>query len=546
MRTIIIGGGACGASAAARLRRLDDNAEILILEKTNEISIANCGLPYYCSNVIDSEEKMHVSSVQKFKKLLNVDIKMGANVTKIDRKEKSVTINGTEILKYDKLVLAPGATPFIPQIEGINNPKIHTVRMLHDAENIKSHIKNTNVKNVVVIGGGFIGVEMAENFAEISGLKTTLVELSEHILPPVDKEIAAFAQNEMRKHGVNLILKDGVNSFSNTEITLNSGRKMPYDLAVMAIGVKPETSLAQECGLEIGKSGGVKVNKFMQTSDANIYAGGDSVEVEDFVSGKNVLIPLAGPANRQGRIIADNIAGYKSVYKKTIGAAVVKVFGLTVANAGNSEEQLIKSGISYLKTFTFGLSHASYYPNATRTLYKLLFEKNGKILGIQAVGCEGVEKRVDVIATSMRNGLTVTDLVDSELCYAPPYSSAKDPVNILGMHADNILKGFVKPAYIEDVEGSLLIDVRSKSEFERETIDGAINIYVSDLRERYSELPKDKKIILFCNTGFQSYVASRILIQKGFHNVYSLTAGIEIYKELIKNSKAWPQEIEMA
>lgn len=546
MRIIIIGGGACGASAAARLRRLDDNAEILILEKTNEISIANCGLPYYCSNVIDSEEKMHVSSVQKFKKLLNVDIKMGAVVTKINRKEKSVTINGTEILKYDKLVLAPGASPFIPEIGGINNPKIHTVRMLQDAENIKSHIKNTNVKNVVVIGGGFIGVEMAENFAEISGLKTTLVELSEHILPPVDKEIAAFAQNEMRKYGVNLVLKDGVNSFSDTEITLNSGRKIPYDLAVMAIGVKPETSLAKECGLEIGKSGGVKVNKFMQTSDANIYAGGDSVEIEDFVSGKNVLIPLAGPANRQGRIIADNIAGYKSIYKKTIGAAVVKVFGLTVANAGNSEEQLKKSGIGYLKTFTFGFSHASYYPNATRTLYKLLFEKNGKILGIQAVGREGVEKRVDVIATSMRNGLTVTDLIDSELCYAPPYSSAKDPVNILGMHADNILKGFVKPAYIEDIEGSLLIDVRSKSEFERETIDGAINIYVSDLRERYSELPKDKKIILFCNTGFQSYVASRILIQKGFHNVYSLTAGIEIYKELIKNSKALPQEIEMA
>lgn len=546
MKIIIIGGGACGASAAARLRRLNDNAEILILEKTNEISIANCGLPYYCSNIIDSEEKMHVSSVQKFKKLLNVDIKMGAVVTKINRKEKSVIINGTEILKYDKLVLAPGASPFIPEIEGINNPKIHTVRMLQDAENIKSHIKNTNVKNVVVIGGGFIGVEMAENFAEISGLKTTLVELSEHILPPVDKEIAAFAQNEMRKHGVNLVLKDGVNSFSDNEITLNSGRKMPYDLAVMAIGVKPETSLAQECGLKIGKSGGVKVNKFMQTSDANIYAGGDSVEIEDFVSGRNVLIPLAGPANRQGRIIADNIAGYKSVYKKTIGAAVVKVFGLTVANAGNSEEQLKKSGISYLKTFTFGFSHASYYPNATRTLYKLLFEKSGKILGIQAVGREGVEKRVDVIATSMRNGLNVTDLVDSELCYAPPYSSAKDPVNILGMHADNILKGFVKPAYFEDIEDSLLIDVRSRGEFERETIEGAINIYVSDLREKHSELPKDKKIVLFCNTGFQSYVASRILIQKGFNNVYSLTAGIEIYKELIKNSKALPQEIEMA
>lgn len=537
VKVLVIGGGACGASAAARLRRLDDSAEILILEKTQEISIANCGLPYYCSNVINSEEAMHVSSIQKFKNLLNVDIKMGADVTEINREEKYVVVNGNEKMSYDKLVLTPGASPFRPSIEGIDNPKIFTVRMLADAEKIKSHLKAVNAKNAVVVGGGFIGVEMAENFAELNGVNTTLIELAPHILPPVDKETAAFAQNEMRNHGVNLILSDGVKSFGEREIELNSGNKIPYDIAVLAIGVKPETTLAVNCGLEIGESGGVKVNEYMQTSDPDIYAGGDSVEVKDFVTDTDVLIPLAGPANRQGRIIADNIAGYESTYKKTVGSAVVKVFDLTIANVGNSEESLIKKGVPYWKTYTFGFSHASYYPGATRTMYKLLFNDDGKILGAQAAGYEGVEKRIDVLATSMRNNLTVTDLIDSELCYAPPYSSAKDPVNILGMHADNILKGFVKPAFYEDIKDSMLVDVRSLAEYETETIDGAVHIFTPELRERYTELPKDKKIVLFCNTGFQSYVASRILIQKGFNNVYSLTGGIVLYKELVKNEK---------
>ncbi len=535
MKVLIIGGGACGASAAARLRRLDDTAEILILEQTEEISIANCGLPYYCSNVINSEEKMHVSSVGKFKNLLNVDIRLGARVTSIDRLKKTVTVNDNEILSYDKLVLAPGANPFKPDIKGIDNPKIFTVRTLNDANMIKAHLKMSNAKEAVVIGGGFIGVEMAENFAELSGVNTTLVEAASHILPPVDKETAAFAHNEMRKHGINLILSDAVTEFGSNEIRLSSGRRIPYDIAVLSIGVKPETSLALACGIQTGKSGGIKVNKFMQTSDENIYAGGDSVEVEGFVTGEEILVPLAGPANRQGRIIADNIAGYKSTYKKSLGSAVVKVFDLTIASAGCSEETLLKRNIPYLKTFTFGFSHASYYPGATRTMYKLLFNKEGDILGIQAAGYEGVEKRVDVMAASMRNGLKVWELIDLELCYAPPYSSAKDPVNILGMHADNILKGFVKPAFIEDIDNAMLIDIRSKAEFERETINGAVNIFTPELRERYKELPRDKKIILFCNTGFQSYVASRILIQRGFDNVYSLAAGITLYKELVKD-----------
>lgn len=543
MKIVIVGGGACGASVAARLRRLDDSAEILILEKTQEISIANCGLPYYCSNIIDSEEKMHVSSVQKFKNLLNVDVRTGAEVTNIDRISKTVTVNSTEEISYDKLVLTLGAEPIRPQIDGVHNNKVYTLRRLQDAEKIKEHIKEINAKNAVVIGGGFIGVEMAENFAKMSGLETTLVELAPHILPPVDKEIAAFAQNEMRKQGVNLILSDGVKSFTNEEIVLNSGRKLPYDIAVLAIGVQPSIVLAKDCGLEIGKTGGLKVNANMQTSDPNIYAGGDSVEVEDFVTGQETLIPLAGPANRQGRIIADNIAGYNSVYKKTIGSAVVKVFGLTVASAGNSEKELVKKDIPYWKTFTNSFSHASYYPNATRAVYKIMFNNDGVILGVQAVGQEGVEKRVDVIATAMRGGMRVWDLIDVELCYAPPYSSAKDPVNILGMHADNILKGFVKPAYFEDLKGSCLIDVRSLDEFKNETIDGAVHIPTFELRKRYNEIPNDKKVILFCNTGFQSYVASRILLQKGFNNVYSLTGGIMFYKELVRNNQSFSSEI---
>ena len=301
MEVIIIGGGACGASAAARLRRLDDNAKITILEKTNEISIANCGLPYYCSNVINSEEAMHVSGVQKFKNLLNVDIKMGAEVTNIDRKAKTVTINGTEVLSYDKLVLAPGAKPFVPQIEGIlNNPKIFTVRMLQDAEKIKAYIQNTGVKNAVVIGGGFIGIEMAENLALIDGVKTTLIEQAPHILPPVDSETAAFAQNEIRQHGVSLILSDGVKEFRETELILNSGTKIPYDIAILAIGVKPETSLAKDCGLEIGKTGGVKVNENMQTSIEKVFAGGDIVGEKQTVAW----------AARSGRNAAEKILEY--------------------------------------------------------------------------------------------------------------------------------------------------------------------------------------------------------------------------------------------
>lgn len=534
MRILVIGGGACGASAAARCRRLNDAAEIIILEATDEISIANCGLPYYTSDVINSRANMIVSSPVRFKNLLNIDVRLNSRVTEINRKSKTVTVNGTDTLSYDKLVLATGATPVIPPITGINNKKIFTVRTLKDGDGIKDILRSGEAKNAVVVGGGFIGVEMAENFIH-AGLHTTLVELSDQILAPLDREVAAFAQNKMRENGVELILSDGVKEFEQEYIILNSGKKIPYDIAILAIGVRPDASLAKSCGLEIGSTGGLKVNEYMQTSDPDIYAGGDSVEVKDFVTGSPATIPLAGPANRQGRIIADNINGIKSTYKNSQGTAVVKVFDLTAANVGNNEKQLLKNNIPYKKTFIFNNSHAGYYPNATRTLYKLLFNEQGKILGAQAAGYEGVEKRIDVISTIMRNNGTVQDMLDSELCYAPPYGSAKDGVNILGMHADNILKGLVKPAFMEDLKGSLLIDVREKLFFDAETIDGAINIPTSQMRERLNEIPKDKKVVLFCNTGFQSYVASRILLQKGYTDVFSLTGGIELFKELIKD-----------
>lgn len=538
MRIVIVGGGAAGASCAARLRRLNEDAEIIIVERTNEVSIANCGLPYYVSGVINEREKILVSNPEKFKSWFNIDVLLNTEVLSINRDSKTVSLSNGDDLNYDKLVLAQGASPIVPPFEGMDKDKTFIVRNLNDADKIKNYIQKNNSKKAVVVGGGFIGIEMAEGVN--TGVNVTLVELGNQILAPVDEEIASVAQNEMRDNGVNLILSDGVKSFDGDKIILNSGCEVEFDFVVLAIGVRPETALAKVAGLEVNR--GIVVNEYMQTSDSDIYAAGDSVEVKDFVTGDNTLIPLAGPANRQGRIIADNIIGgingKLSTYKNSQGTSVIKVFNLTVASVGNNEKQLKQKEIPYWKTFVYGNSHAGYYPDATQTLYKLLFTPEGKILGAQAVGQEGVEKRIDVISSVMRNGGTVQELIDSELCYAPPYNSAKDSgVNILGMNADNILKGFVKPAYFEDLEGSYLIDVRPNIAYKTKTIEGAINIPISEIRSRLNEIPTDKKVVLFCNTGYTSYCASRILIQKGFNNVYSLMGGITLYKEIVKNKE---------
>lgn len=534
MRTVIIGGGACGASTAARIRRLDESAEIIVLEKTGEISIANCGLPYYTSGVINDREKMLVSSPEKFREWFNINVKLNTEVININPDEKFVETADGEKINYNKLVLAQGAKPFVPPIDGIPEEKVFTVRTLFDADNIKSYIKEKGVRKAIVIGGGFIGVEMAENLNEM-GLETTLIEQQNQILAPVDYEIAAFLHNEMRDRGVELVLSDGVKKFNDNKVILNSSREIEFDIIIMAIGVRPEITLAKNAGLETAR--GIIVNENLQTSNPDIYAGGDGVEIKDFVTGENTLIPLAGPANRQGRIIADNICGIESAYKNSQGTSVLKVFNLTAASVGNNEKQLKSKNIPYWKTFVFSKDHAGYYPGAVEVLYKLLFSPDGKILGAQGVGLDGVEKRIDVISSIMRNGGKIQELLDSELCYAPPYSSAKDAVNILGMNADNILRGLLKPAYFEDLENSYLIDVRQREIFEISTIEGAVNIPIAQLRNRINEVPRDKKVILFCNTGYTSYNASRILIQNGFNNVYSLCGGISLYKELVKDKK---------
>lgn len=535
MKLVIVGGGAAGASCAARLRRLNEEAEITIIEKTNEVSIANCGLPYYISGVISERENILVSTPEKFKSWFNIDVLLNTEAVKINRAAKTVTLNTGSEISYDKLVLAQGGSPILPPFSGMNEDKTFVVRNLNDADKIKTYIQQNNSKKAVIVGGGFIGIEMAENLIEM-GLDTTLVELGNQILAPVDEEIAAVAQNEMRDNGVNLILSDGVKCFNNNKIILNSDNEIEFDLAIMAIGVRPEITLAKNAGLDVNR--GILVNKFMQTSDPEIYAAGDSVEINDFVTGENTLIPLAGPANRQGRIIADNICEIKSTYKNSLGASVVKIFNLTAASVGNNEKQLKQKNIQYWKTFVYGRSHAGYYPDSTQTLYKLLFTSEGKILGAQAIGQEDVEKRIDVISTIMRNGGTVQELIDSELCYAPPYNSAKDGgINIIGMNADNILKGFVKPAFFEDLKDSYLIDVRANVAYKTKTIDGAINIPINEIRSRIDEIPTDKKVILFCNTGYTSYCASRILIQRGFNNIYSLMGGITLYNEIVKNKE---------
>ena len=408
MRVIIIGGGAAGASCATRLRRLSEEVEIIILERTNEVSIANCGLPYYISDVIPNRDDILVSTPQKFKSWFNIDVLLNTEVVEINKEEKFVLTNFNEKLSYDYLVLANGASPIIPNFEGLNKDKTFVVRTLNDADKIKSYIKNNNVKKVAVIGGGFIGIEIAENLIEL-GLNTTLIELNNQILAPVDFEIAKIAQDEMIKKGVNLILSDGVQKFSENQIVLNSNNAIDYDLCILAIGVKPETDLATKAGLKTNR--GIIVDEHLKTSNEFIYASGDNIEAKDFVNGQNTLLPLAGPANRQGRIVADNICGFNSTYKNTQGTSVIKIFGLTVASSGNNEKQLKQKEIPYLKTYVYGYSHAGYYPNSNTILYKLLFSNNGKILGIQGIGESGVEKRVDVIATIMRNNGTVQDMI---------------------------------------------------------------------------------------------------------------------------------------
>lgn len=548
MKVIIIGGVAGGASTAARLRRQDENAEIIMFEKGEHISYASCGLPYYLSNTISERENLLVMTPEKFKALLNIDVRVNSEVINIDRNNKKITVKNNDQTyeeSYDKLVLSPGAKPFIPPIDGINSEKIFTLRSVNDSDKIKNYIKNKPNKKALVIGGGFIGVEVAENLKE-SGIQTTLIEMSNQLLMQLDYEIAAQVHNQLRDNSVELLLGTAVKGFEekNNKLIakLHNNEIIEADFAILAIGVRPENDLAIKSGLEVGPRGHILVDNNLRTNDKNIYALGDAIEVVDFNTKNKTAIALAGPANKQGRIVADNIVGKVSEYKGTQGTSILKVFDIDVASTGLNEKTLKNSNIPYLKTNIHGFSHSSYYPSAMPLFIKLLFSPdNGKILGAQVIGNDGVDKRIDVIASILRLGGTIDDLTEAELAYAPPFGSAKDPVNIAGMSAQNILKKEVKPIYIDDIadfkQDDILIDVRSTEERALGNFDHDIHIPVEDLRGRLNEIQQDKRIILYCTKGLKSYFASKILTQKGFKDVYTLNGGYGLYKQLIRNTQ---------
>lgn len=547
-KVLIIGGVAGGASAAARLRRIDENKEIIMFEKGEYISFANCGLPYYIGEVIKDKEKLQVQTPEQMKERFNIDVRVNNEVMKINRDEKNVEVENLETGEiytesYDTLILSPGAEPIKPPIEGINSDRIFTLRNIPDTYKIKDYVDTNRPKRAIVVGAGFIGLEMAENL-HARGIKVTVVELAEHVMGPLDYDMAAIVHQHMKIKEVEFYLKDAVTAFEDNKdyiiAKLSSGRKLKADIIVLGIGVKPESKLAIEAGLKVGDRGGISVNKKMKTSDDSIYAVGDAVEVVDYISGSKVLIPLAGPANKQGRIAANNICGINDEYKGTQGTSIVKIFDISIATTGNNEKVLKRASIEYEKSFTHSPSHSGYYPGAIPMSIKTIFNKEtGKILGVQIIGYEGVDKRIDVFATAIRAGMTVYDLEELELAYAPPYSSAKDPVNMAGYVAGNICNGSSEIFHWHDIERidkdeSILVDVRTEPEYELGTIEGSLNIPVDDLRDRLNELDKNKKIYLFCQVGLRAYIGYRILIQNGFKNVFNLSGGYKTYKMVMQ------------
>lgn len=556
-KVVIVGGVAGGASTAARLRRLDEDAEIVMFEKGDYISFANCGLPYHIGEIIEERSKLLVQTPESMKARFNISVQVKKEVVSIDRENKEVTVKDLESgstfqEKYDKLVLSPGAEPFKPPIEGINNDNVFTLRTIPDTDRIKGYVDNEKPDKAVVIGGGYIGLEMAHNLAE-RGVEVSLVEMLDQVLNPIDYEMASMVHNHLRSKGIKLYLGDGVSSINRknkeTYVTLQSGKQIDTDMIIMSIGVKPSVQLAKEAGLEIGSSGGIKVNEYLQTNDKNIYAIGDAIEVEDFVNGNPAVIPLAGPANKQGRIVAGNIIGRKEKYRATQGTAIAKVFDMTVATTGNNEKQLKKSGIDYLVSYTNSNNHAGYYPGAKPMFIKIIFTPDsGKLIGAQIVGYDGVDKRVDIFATAVRQDMTVFDLQELELAYAPPYGSAKDPVNMAGYVAGNILKGLVESIQWNEVDSiennTILLDVREPVEVGFGKIADSINIPLNSLRERMGELDKDKEIAVYCAVGLRGYIACRILTGHGFKNVKNLAGGYKLYSAVQDDKNTVIEDID--
>lgn len=562
MNYLIIGGVAGGATVAARLRRMDEKANIILFERGKYVSYANCGLPYYIGDTINNREKLFVQTAKGFTDRFRIDIRTEQEVTAIrpDKKEveiKNLSTGETYTETYDKLVLSPGAEPLRPGIEGIGSKKIFTLRNVPDTDTIKNYVNTENPKRAIVVGGGFIGLEMAENLYDL-GIQVDVVEMANQVMAPLDFSMAAIVHRQLTDKGVGLHLEDGVSRFEEKDggvtVHLRSGKQIATDMVLLSIGVRPETKLAKDAGLAIGERGGIAVNDYMQTSDADIYALGDAVEVRHLVTGQPALIPLAGPANKQGRIVADNIVfGNKEKYPGSIGTSIAKVFDLTVAAAGANAKLLQRNNIPYISSYTHGASHAGYYPGAVPLSIKILFApENGKLLGAQIVGFNGVDKRIEMLAQVIQRGGTVHDLAELEHAYAPPYSSAKDPVNMAGFVAENILNKKSRIIQWRELAelpaDTIRIDVRTHDEYKLGTIPGFINIPVDELREHLDELPKEKPIVVTCAVGLRGYLAYRILVQNGFKHVRNLSGGYKTWsvatapiKEIVSHKPEIPE-----
>ncbi|MBN2039952.1 MAG: FAD-dependent oxidoreductase [Spirochaetes bacterium] len=551
MKLIIIGGVAGGATAAARARRLDENAEIILFERGEFVSFANCGLPYYIGNIIKNRDDLLVTTALDLKDRYKIDVRIFTEVVSIDRGKKQVSVKDLNSGKsytenYDKLILSPGAEPAKPKIDGIDNENIFRLRDIPDTDRIKALLDVKKPESAVIIGAGFIGLEMAENLVE-RGIKTTVIEMLDQFVPQVDYEMASIVQIFLKQKGVICKVQCPAKSFEKrggrTVVVTSTGEEIECDMVLMSIGVTPENKLAKECGLDTGSRGGIIVDGSMKTSDPDIYAVGDAVEVKNFITGRPEMVPLAGPANKQGRIAADNALGRSSVFKGTQGTAILKVFKLVAASTGLNEKSLQKNDIAYQASYTHSLSHAGYYPDAELMSVKILFNpNNGRLLGAQIVGFDGVDKRIDVLATAVRSGLSVFDLEELELAYTPPFSSAKDPVNVAGFVASNIIRADVKSVTwneLKTLKGKVsFIDMRDDIELEMSgTMKGAVNIPLNDLRSSLDELDKTKTYVAFCAAGLRSYIGCRILMQKGFR-VLNLSGGFTTYqyvKHIVEN-----------
>lgn len=541
MKILIVGGVAGGASAAARLRRLSEKDEIIMFEKGEYISFANCGLPYYVGEVIQNRNKLLVQTVEGMGTRFNLDIRNWTEIIQINREDKTVTARkvatGEEYTEsYDVLILSPGASPIKPPIEGISDANnVYTLRNIPDTDRIKEKVDREKPEKAVVIGGGFIGLEIAENLHE-RGVDVTIVDKSSQVMAPIDYEMAQIVHAHLREKGVHLLLEENVSAIldGGKKVRLDSGKELDADMILLAIGVKPESMIAKEAGLEVGRNGAIKVNEHMQTSDPSIYAVGDVIEVKDYIHGTDTYIPLAWPANRQGRLVADHIHGKEAVYNGTLGTSIAKVFDLSVASTGSNEKMLKRQGVPYEVVHVTPNSHAGYYPGAAQINLKLIFDKeSGRIYGAQAVGKDGVDKRIDVIATAIKGNLTVLDLTDIEIAYAPPYSSAKDPVNMAGYAATNIMEGMAETVQWHEIDeivanGGYLLDVRSPGEVAKGAIKGSVNIPIDELRGRLDEIPQDKDLYVTCQVGMRGYLAARILEGNGI-SVKNLDGGYHLY-----------------